>query len=213
MKSSKIVLLAAVLAVLCMATASNAAVITVTYLPATSGYFNAAYGNYSLNIAGYNAPKPDKIVFLNYDIDSILAMPGASSFTVKLVYKHVSGTTQDTITVARSPSSTPDSLATNYKNIVSKVNGVFTLLGPDLCSATDDGTIGLHEVDITTIWQSWVGGEENYGVILGTSSPTNEIIPTSGLVPYLEITTPEPATMGLILVGGIAALLRRRRIA
>jgi hypothetical protein len=83
---------------------------------------------------------------------------------------------------------------------------------------------GLQSVDVLAIVNSWLGGAANYGLgidtvvagyttNLGQHHLGNYVYKST--MPYLEITmeAPEPMTMGLLAVGGIAALLRRRRIA
>jgi hypothetical protein len=85
-----------------------------------------------------------------------------------------------------------------------------------------------YSLDITSLVQNWVNGtQSNFGLILVSGDPTGadtsgengntgiyDIPSSEGAAnqPYLEITAiPEPVTMSLLAVGGIAALLRRRK--
>jgi hypothetical protein len=91
-------------------------------------------------------------------------------------------------------------------------------------STSDQGS--YVEFDVTDIVNAWyTGALTNYGFVLREVDPvantrTNfssaDDIDTDGdtliMYPYLEIEyTPEPATMGLLLIGGLAILRRRSR--
>jgi hypothetical protein len=215
MRSSMRGLVVAVLAVLCLATLANASVITLTY--ASAGRFND-YAGYSASGAfEYNVPADQKYLVLIYDLSSVVAdlATGNTLVSAKLFYRHNSGATLDTLYVAQAAADTSTITLSNYSTWLTQLGGdATTLTGTNICNNTDDGTTGIKSVDVTAIVQSWLGGAANWGVNIGSSSSSDELIGGSNpFIPYIEVTTasPEPATMGLLAIGGIATLLRRRK--
>ena len=228
MKSSR-VLVVAVLAVLCLATVSNATVITLT---------NTSYGKFS-TANGYTY-EPNTLSdllgsyrFLNvkYDLSAVISDLAAGNTIVSATLYYERGYTgghevaQATVTVAQSPEDPVTE--TTFWNLVHKNSSdVCVLQGANVISAADvvtgyDNTgaayegarAGLQSIDITAIVESWTSGSANYGVNIGTSLDWEALLNSE--LPYIVVTTaaPEPMTMGLLAVGGIAALLRRRRMA
>ena len=101
--------------------------------------------------------------------------------------------------------------------------------GDVLDSVTFTG-YGLHSFDVTSLVNDWVSGAaDNNGIALmvteadfgnpdaaafvtlaGVTDPV--FYPESlGAAPVITATVPEPATMGLLALGGMATVLRRRR--
>jgi hypothetical protein len=83
---------------------------------------------------------------------------------------------------------------------------------------TDGSTVGT--IDLTSIVQGWVNDpSSNLGVWLGNSAPSDlrfdlpngTPLSTSLVIDYTPAATPEPATMSLLVLAGIGALLKRRK--
>jgi hypothetical protein len=78
---------------------------------------------------------------------------------------------------------------------------------------TSDGT---YAIDITDIYNDWVNGTiANNGLIFstidgGSGTGYASFRHSTGSAPYIS-TVPEPATMALLAMGGLATVLRRRR--
>jgi opacity protein-like surface antigen len=241
MRSSRsLVVIAAVLAVLCMSAVSKAEVIT---LQATQYGSHGAYAVYTANSLASTLGK-GKQLYLKYDLSSIQASIDAGNVVIgaKLIYMRKSDTsfliqgaaevvqaTVDPTTDTSKSSSDPThaALINNSTEVMQGINLTFTNeVVTDLGWEGEfmaGGYGGLQSVDVLAIINSWLGGAANYGLGIDTVVAGY----TTGLaqhhlgnyvytntMPYLEITmTPEPMTMGLLAVGGIAALLRRRRMA
>jgi hypothetical protein len=224
MKCSRVLI--AVLAVLCLATVSSASVIsstdglittsTVTVTAGTYGKMGLPSNSYyQAGLVG-NAFGPVKAYAGSYDVSSIIADVQAGNSEIVsayLVYNDIL-TTSATVRVVQlaadyTTCTTAGSLVTAG---ISNGGTTYTaLLGTTVVDTAMNATYtGLAQVDISTILASWVAGATNFG--LGVSCSTENTVTVSTL-PYLVITTqavPEPVTMGLLLVGGIASLLRRR---
>jgi hypothetical protein len=192
------------------------------------------YGTYKAVLGAGNAFTTANYLWIMYDLGTLYTDNGVTTAT-ELMAKVIAGEititatlsyynratattgTVDTVYVAQAAGDVSAITGTNYLTWLSKKGGdATTLVGTNVCTATDDGTKGWHSVDVTSILTSWLGVATNYGLDIGSTSSSDENIYDGSKLPYLVITVtevPEPATMGLILVGGIAALLRRRRIA
>jgi hypothetical protein len=102
--------------------------------------------------------------------------------------------------------------------------------GDVLDSVTFTSAFGLHTFDVTSLVNDWISGAaDNNGIALmvtvnsfiapdkaayvtlaGVTDPV--FYPDSlGAAPVITTTVPEPATMGLLAMGGLATVLRRRR--
>lgn len=102
--------------------------------------------------------------------------------------------------------------------------------GDVLDSVTFTSALGLHSFDVTSLVNDWISGTaDNNGLALmvtvddftnpdaaafvtlaGVTDPV--YYPESlGAAPVITATVPEPATMGLLALGGMATVLRRRR--
>jgi hypothetical protein len=83
----------------------------------------------------------------------------------------------------------------------------------DAFTMTSDGT---YAIDITDIYNDWADGTiANNGLVFsaldeGDGTGYASFGHATGSAPYIS-TVPEPATMGLLALGGLATLLRRRR--
>jgi hypothetical protein len=229
MKSSRV--LVAVVAVLCLAAMASAAVVDVqpgANWAKISGYVTYTQG---LNLNDDLMDSPKDMFFAKYDISAITSDPSIVITSAKMVYwRGYSGTdtnNQGTMTIAQQTLDYTLDTGTDHGTAFHQAlagNGV--LHGINFCSAAqvvnnpadDNGPYaGVQSVDVTSILQSWAGGADNYGVGMSVNvyEPFNYVYP-SHFLPYLEVTTapaPEPATMGLLLAGGIATVLRRRRSA
>lgn len=101
----------------------------------------------------------------------------------------------------------------------------YTTVGMGQFTTVADGD-ARYTMDITDIVKAWYD-EANYGLVLmldensgGDSNPYWRPSESTGMDGARDVTTglafhiwyaPEPATMGLLAIGGIAALLRRKR--
>jgi hypothetical protein len=224
-------LVVAILAVLCLAAVSNAATITLT---ATS------YGKFdSYASHGYTANTLDGLLcsyrYLNvkYDLSSIIAEVQAGKIEITsatLYYKRGytgDDTAQATITVAQAAVDPVTATSANWASLVTNsglLQGVNVVLAPEVVTGYanyhnlpyEGGYAGLQSIDITTIVDSWASGAANYGVDIASSLEIESLTDfgQDNALPYLVITyesVPEPVTMGLLVVGGIAALLRRSK--
>jgi len=82
---------------------------------------------------------------------------------------------------------------------------------------------GLHSLDVTALVAAMYSAEANYGFLLRTTTENNGVILSirssefsipAGGIPILEITydrVPEPASLGLLLSGGLLILTRLGR--
>jgi hypothetical protein len=227
MKSSRV--LAAVLAVLCLSAVSNATVITLT---------NTSYGKFTTVASSYTANSLSDLLcyyrFLNvkYDLTALSADLANGNVIVSATLYYKRGnvgqayeTTQATVTVAQSSVDPATTTSANWSSLVTGSNPNFVLQGVNVVSAAEvvtgyqnynnlpleGGYAGLQSIDITAIANSWASGADNYGINMASTLSVENL--QGNNLPYIVITTapaPEPMTMGLLAVGGITALLRRR---
>jgi hypothetical protein len=240
MRSSRV--LVAVIAVLCLASLSNADIIT---LQPTQYGTHGAYAKYTANSLSDTLGK-GKQLYLKYDLSAIQASIAAGNVvsSAKLVYQHytdnsywtiqgaaeVVQATVDPTTDTSGSSSDPihAALINNSGEVMRGINLTFTnevvtnlgYEGADL----PGGYGGAQKVDVLAIVNSWLGGAANYGLGIDTvvAGYTTQLAQhhfanyvNASNIPYLEITmvpAPEPMTIGLLVVGGIATLLRRRKV-
>ena len=84
-------------------------------------------------------------------------------------------------------------------------------IATDSVSMTGEGLIYL---DVTDIVNGWVGGSDNYGIVLaspgGLMPRLHASETTAGLAPVIT-SVPEPATMGLLACGALGLISRRKR--
>jgi hypothetical protein len=237
MKCSRV--LVAVLAVLCLASMSNAAIIT---LQPTQVGNHGAYGIYANGVTNVGGGKQ---LYLKYDLSSIQASIDAGNVIVsaKLVYQRDSASfvaqggaevVQATIdpttdTSGSSANAIHAALINNATEVMQGINLTFSSeVVTDLGwkgTSLEGGYGGAQSVDVLAIVNSWLGGAANYGLGFDTiyAGYTTNLSQhhlynyvTTSSIPYLEIEmapAPEPMTIGLLAIGGIATLLRRRRIA
>lgn len=84
-------------------------------------------------------------------------------------------------------------------------------IATDSVSMTGEGVIYL---DVTDIVNGWIGGGDNYGLLLaspgGLMPRLHASETTAGLAPVIT-NVPEPATMGLLACGALGLISRRKR--
>ncbi len=99
------------------------------------------------------------------------------------------------------------------------------IIGPGYQISSDTGPDTWAEADITQIVKDWLDGVyANNGIELQDDSDLDGYVwywssiqdgmaghVGSQYVPYLEVTIPEPATLGLLGIGAVLSVLRRRR--
>jgi hypothetical protein len=243
MKSSKsLIVIAAVLVVLCMSAVSKAGIITLqpaqygthgayavytaNSLTDTLGKGKQLYLKYDLSsvasaIAAGESIVSAKLVYMRKS-DTDFLIQGAAEVVQATVdpTTDTSGSSSDPIHAA---------LIGNNTEVMGGINLTFTNeVVTDLGwegESMPGGYGGLQSVDVLAIVNSWLGGAANYGlgidtVVAGFTTKLDQHhlgnYVSTNTMPYLEITTapiPEPLTMSLLAVGGIAALIRRRRMA
>jgi hypothetical protein len=235
MKCSRVVV--AVLALVSLASMANANTILTlekTNFGSIAGFITYGMSANSLE-SSYSYLSPVYFVYATYDISSVLsaleADPNAVIVSAKLIYSRAytaAPSTQSTWTVVRATMDYTLDVGTDYTSayhmtFIGGSRATPQLMGTDTCSqaevVNDPNSIygpyaGTQSVDITTIVTAWANGATNYG--LGITSSVLEKIRFMPYFPRIEVeiaSVPEPMTMGLLAVGGIATLLRRRRIA
>ena len=232
MKSSRVPVLVAVLAVLCLSAVSNASVITLT--SSSYGEFNthASYGYTATgNLVSANVLSYYTFINLKYDLTALSADLANGNVIVSATLYYKRGyvgtyeTTQATVTVAQSSVDPTTATSANWSSLVTGTNPNFVLQGVNIVSAAEvvtgyqnynnqalaGGYAGQQSIDITAIVSSWASSAANYGINMASTLSLERF--QNGEVPYIVITTapaPEPATIGLLAIGGIATLLRRR---
>jgi hypothetical protein len=239
--SRSLIVIVAVLAVLCMSAVSKAEVITLqatqygthgayaaytaNSLSSTLGKGKQLYLKYDLSsiqasIDAGNVIVSAKLVYQHYTENNGWLTQGAAEVVQATVdpTTDTSGGSADAIHAALINNSTEVMQGIN----LTFTNEVVTDLGYNGAFLAG-GYGGAQSVNVLAIVNSWLGGAANYGLgidtvvagwttNLGQHHLGNYVF--TNTIPYLEITmapAPEPMTMGLLAVGGIAALLRRRR--
>jgi len=237
MRGSRV--LVAVLAVLCLSAMSSAAVTNTYDVTGTNGCGISGYTTYTTNPGAYVGG--GYFYYAQYDISDIISDPTVAIVSAKLVYNREyvndSAAIQDspaTITVAEPMYNYTLDTCTNvydtntnafHLQLIGGTRWAAQLMAVRTCTATDvvnDPAAGFgpyagsQSIDITPIVQDWKNGAQSYGCSLAMDSqPFQQHLDRYALfMPYIEVVTtsvPEPVTMGLLAVGGIATLLRRRR--
>jgi hypothetical protein len=78
------------------------------------------------------------------------------------------------------------------------------------------GTTAVEDWDVTAALNNWIGGQSNFGLFLWQTDFNNsefasrENTAQVGAAPQLIIETPEPASLGVLAIGSLLALRRRR---
>jgi hypothetical protein len=236
MKSSRVLVVAA-LAVASLAALAQASVTSVvntdgstTYTITASTYGQIdAWGTYADGATDATLGGNGWLLNLTYDITTDLPALTSGSYTAAIVYERGYSSDQAIASVCQLSKLVATSGLIGWNNYEKYIPGtsvptpamgnytVATATG--LQVATDGNYGGFQSVDVTSIVQAWVSdSSSNLGVNMTTHKADLSAEFSEGLlgyIPTLQITTtiPEPMTMGLLAVGGIAALLRRRRMA
>jgi hypothetical protein len=226
MKCSRV--LVAVVAVLCLVSLSSAATIIVTE---TNGARVDGYTTYTAGLGqGYIGDSQNMFHYGQFSSSELLAALADPSVTIVSATLHYNRTYTDnpgvqlTMVVGEPLYDYTLDTGTDYHTayhmqFIGGNREAPLLMASRTCSQAEvlygDSYDGAQSVDVTAIVQDWKAGAASYGCSLGFQGvgSTYENFYWGGYTPYLEVVTapaPEPVTMGLLAVGGIATLLRRR---
>ena len=215
--------LIAVMVILTVAVPAQGLMIAVA--PAGDGYFhNESGSSYDYFESGAN-PNPVQYMFwgtsdtlqhnTSYAQFSLSTIPAASTITSATLNIYMTGTWIGTSTYAGYIKHVANSSAANG-------NASQKLGGSDLVANIGNIGAGWVSFDITTLLQNDLNNLYNYccfsfdAATDGTYDNRNSGFSFSSgesgnSVPYLNVVVPEPMTLGLLVLGGVG-LLRRRRV-
>jgi hypothetical protein len=201
-----------------------------TNYTAITGTVTYAIGGMSANnLSGYSHVGTARFMYATYDVSGILdalaADPTLEIISAKLIYDRnyvgAGDLVQSTWTVVRGTMDyTLDTGSSSSEYHIAMCGGSKSapkLVGTTPCTQAEvlnpltGNYRGPQSVDITPIMQDWANGATNYGIGMGAT--VEEKLTYQPYFPYIEVTVgqvPEPLTMCLLAVGGVATLLRRR---